>query len=228
MSAVSGTARPQAGTDPRPRGRGPAASPPSADPAPPGSVPAGAVPPVPVPAGAVPPGSVPASRVPGGREPAARAGQASPIPGGEETASLGSAVRRRPTMAAACRVFAAQPMQVAHARRFIAGVLSGFGAAEDIVLCVCELASNAVLHSCSREPGGQFTVRVSVSPGGRIRAEVVDRGGPWKPGPTAPDEEHGRGLLIVAALATRWGVTGSEAGRSAWLEVDPSPDPAIS
>jgi serine/threonine-protein kinase RsbW len=191
MSAGSGTARPQAGTDP------------------------------------VPPGSVPASRVPGGREPAARPGQASGIPGGAETASLGPALRLRPTIAAACRVFTAQPMQVAHARRFIAGVLSGFGAAEDIVLCVCELASNAVLHSCSREPGGQFTVRVSVSAGGRIRAEVVDRGGPWKPGP-APDEEHGRGLLIVAALATRWGVTGSEAGRSAWLEVDPSPGPAIS
>jgi anti-sigma regulatory factor (Ser/Thr protein kinase) len=111
-------------------------------------------------------------------------------------------------------------MQIAHARRFIAGVLSGFGAAEDIVLCVCELASNAVLHSCSREPGGQFTVRVSVSPGGRIRAEVVDRVGPWDPEP-AQDEEHGRGLLIVAALATRWGVTGSEAGRAAWLELDP-------
>jgi serine/threonine-protein kinase RsbW len=119
-------------------------------------------------------------------------------------------------------------MQIAHARRFIAGVLSGFSAAEDIVLCVCELASNAVLHSCSREPGGQFTVRVSVSPGGRIRAEVVDRGGPWNPGP-APDEERGRGLLIVAALATRWGVTGGEAGRSAWLELDPpSPGPVIS
>ncbi|HMH93709.1 MAG TPA: ATP-binding protein [Streptosporangiaceae bacterium] len=130
-------------------------------------------------------------------------------------------------MADACRVFTAQPMQIAHARRFIAGVLSGFGAAEDIVLCVCELASNAVLHSCSREPGGQFTIRVRVSPGGLIRAEVVDRGGPWKPEP-ALDEEHGRGLLIVAALATRWGVTGSEAGRSAWLELDPPPGPVIS
>jgi anti-sigma regulatory factor (Ser/Thr protein kinase) len=130
-------------------------------------------------------------------------------------------------MADACRVFTAQPMQIAHARRFIAGVLSGFRAADDIVLCVCELASNAVLHSCSREPGGQFMVRVSVSRGGRIRAEVVDRGGPWQTG-AEPDEERGRGLLIVAALATRWGVTGSEAGRSAWLELDPPPGPVIS
>jgi serine/threonine-protein kinase RsbW len=167
MSAVSGTARPQA----------------------------------------VPPGSVPASRGPAG------------------DISRGARATPKPDTAAACRVFAAQPVQIAHARRFIAGVLSGFGAAEDIVLCVCELASNAVLHSCSREPGGQFTVRVSVSPGGRIRAEVVDRGGPWTPEP-AQDEERGRGLLIVDALATRWGVTGSEAGRSAWLELDPPPGPA--
>jgi serine/threonine-protein kinase RsbW len=234
MSAVSGTARPKAGTDPRPPGpppgRGPAASPRPAEP--------------------VPPGAVPASRDPGG-EPAPSQGRATGVPaeptpspapasgspasgsqpsgrpGREAAASLRPALRLRPTMAAACRVFAAQPVQIAHARRFIAGVLSGFAAAEDIVLCVCELASNAVLHSCSREPGGQFTVRVSVSAGGRIRAEVLDRGGPWKPEP-AQDEEHGRGLLIVAALATRWGVTGSEDGRSAWLELDPPPGPAIS
>jgi len=235
MSAVSGTARPQAGTDPRPPGpppgRGPAADPPPADPVPPGSVPASRVPgggPAPGRAGGLPaenPGPGRASGLPG--EPGTRRTPASGSPGREQIASLRPALRLRPTMAAACRVFAAQPVQVAHARRFIAGVLSGFGAAEDIVLCVCELASNAVLHSCSREPGGQFTVRVSVSAGGRIRAEVVDRGGPWKPEP-AQDEEHGRGLLIVAALATRWGVTGSEDGRSAWLELDPPPGTAIS
>jgi serine/threonine-protein kinase RsbW len=207
MSAATGTARSQAGTDPRPPGL------------PPGRRPAG-----PTPAEIVPPGAVPASRPPASpqqdRRPAA-----SPGSGPARSRPAGSAAPR-PNTAAACRVFAAQPVQLAHARRFIAGVLSGLGAAEDVVLCVCELASNAVLHSCSREPGGQFTVRVSVSPGGRIRAEVVDRGGPWDPEPV-PDEERGRGLLIVDALATRWGITGSDAGRSAWLELDPPSEPAI-
>src|SRR3984957_19873420 len=160
----------------------------------------------PAPPGVVPPGAVPASRPPAKQPPAPAA--------------------PKPNTADARRGFAAQPIQLAHARRFIAGVLSGFGAADDIILCVCELASNAVLHSCSREPGGQFTVRISVSPGGRIRAEVVDRGGPWNPEP-ARDEERGRGLLIVDALATRWGVTGSDAGRSAWLELDPPSGPAL-
>jgi serine/threonine-protein kinase RsbW len=127
----------------------------------------------------------------------------------------------QPAVATAWRVFAAQPLQVACARRFIAGVLADLRAADDVVLCVSELASNAVLHSSSREPGGHFVVRARVSAAGRIRAEVEDRGGPWACD-GGPDEEHGRGLLIVGGLATRWGITGSDAGRIAWLELDPA------
>ena len=123
-------------------------------------------------------------------------------------------------IAAACRAFVAQPLQVAHARRFIAGVLTGLSAADDVVLCVSELASNAVLHSSSRAPGGHFVIRAWISAAGRIRTEVEDCGGPWVPD-TEQDEERGRGLLIVARLATRWGITGSDRGRVAWLELDP-------
>jgi anti-sigma regulatory factor (Ser/Thr protein kinase) len=126
----------------------------------------------------------------------------------------------REPLAAACRIFAAQPVQVGLARRFVAGVLSGLAAADDAAACISELASNAVLHSCSRQPGGQFMVRAGVSVGGRIRAEVQDHGGPWAPDPAA-NEERGRGLLIVAGLATRWGITGGDTGRVAWLELDP-------
>jgi serine/threonine-protein kinase RsbW len=145
-----------------------------------------------------------------------------PAPHRADPARPASARDRQPqAIAAASRVFAAQPLQVAQARRFVAGVLFGYAAADDVVLCVSELASNAVLHSSSRRPGGQFVVRAGVSAAGRIRAEVEDRGGPWAPGPNQ-DEEHGRGLLIVAGLATRWGIAGSEAGRMAWLEIDPA------
>jgi anti-sigma regulatory factor (Ser/Thr protein kinase) len=127
-----------------------------------------------------------------------------------------------PAAAAACRVFPGVPAQVAHARRFVAGVLSGLTAADDVVLCVSELASNAVLHSGSRRPGGQFVVRAGVTRAGHIRAEVQDLGGPWTPDPDI-GEERGRGLLIVAGLATHWGIAGSDAGRTAWLELDPEP-----
>jgi serine/threonine-protein kinase RsbW len=127
-----------------------------------------------------------------------------------------------PAAAAACRVFSGVPAQVAHARRFVAGVLSGLAAADDVVLCVSELASNAVLHSDSRRPGGQFVVRAGVTGAGQIRAEVQDLGGPWTPDPDI-GEERGRGLLIVAGLATHWGIAGGDAGRTAWLELDPDP-----
>jgi serine/threonine-protein kinase RsbW len=146
-------------------------------------------------------------------------------PGGGGRCDDSAVTQDRQSLAAASRVFAAQPLQVGHARRFVSGVLSGFGAADDAVLCVCELASNAVLHSTSREPGGQFAVRVWASAAGQVRAEVEDRGGPWAPS-LDENEEGGRGLLIVAGLATRWGVTGSNAGRVAWLELDPADSPS--
>lgn len=207
MGAARGTARPPAGRSvPGPRAPGLLAPDPLPD-SPLRSGPAGE--------------DAPAA----GRPAAAGHGTAAHPAAGHGAAHPMGAAAFHQAIAAACRVFAAQPVQIAHARRFISGVLSGFGAAEDIVLCVCELASNAVLHSNSREPGGHFTVRVSVSPCGRIRAEVTDRGGPWSPD-LAQDEEHGRGLLIVSALATRWGITGSDTGRSAWLELDPRDTPA--
>jgi serine/threonine-protein kinase RsbW len=124
-------------------------------------------------------------------------------------------------VAAGCRAFAAQPLQVAHARRFVAGILTGLAAADDTVLCVSELASNAVLHSSSGAPGGHFIIRAWIGVTGLVRAEVEDCGGPWVPD-TGQDEERGRGLLIVARLATRWGIAGSDRGRIAWLELDPA------
>jgi serine/threonine-protein kinase RsbW len=162
----------------------------------------------------------------GAARPLAGAGSVSPELGSTQQAAghaESGSVRERQTgaVAAASRVFAAQPLQVAQARRFVGGVLSGIVVADDVVLCVSELASNAVLHSNSREPGGQFAVRVWMTARGAIRAEVEDRGGPWSPDPEA-EEERGRGLLIVAALATRWGIAGSNAGRVAWLELDPA------
>jgi anti-sigma regulatory factor (Ser/Thr protein kinase) len=68
--------------------------------------------------------------------------------------------------------------QVQVARAFIAAVLAACPAADDAVLCVSELATNAVLHSASRNPGGTFTVRASIS-SDYVRIEVEDNGGHW-------------------------------------------------
>ncbi len=119
------------------------------------------------------------------------------------------------------RTFPAVPAQVAEARRFLAGLLDAGPVTDDAVLCLSELATNAIVHNHSREPGGSFTVRAQ-SGGRRLRVEVTDQGGPW-PTPTypRPDELTGRGLVIVGQLATRWGCAGhSRTGWTVWYELD--------
>src|SRR4051812_46208746 len=61
--------------------------------------------------------------------------------------------------------------QVAAARRFVVGVVAGWGLETDAVaLVVSELASNAVQHG-----GSRFTVTLR-GDGGRVRVEVTDFG----------------------------------------------------
>src|SRR5262249_42658787 len=75
--------------------------------------------------------------------------------------------------------------------------------ADEVILCVSELAANAALHSRSGLPGGTFTVRARINPGDHAQIEVEDQGGPWTPG--GSDSEGHHGLAIVRALATDWG-----------------------
>lgn len=138
----------------------------------------------------------------------------------------------RPAMAAATtspaaaghlawsRTFPADPAQVPQARRFLSAILDGSPAADDAVLCLSEIATNATLHSDSRKPGGQFTVRAQIHDG-RLRVEVCDEGGPWTQPVRSRGGQNGRGLLIVAALAAGWGRAGdSESGWRIWFEMN--------
>lgn len=134
-----------------------------------------------------------------------------------------------PGMAAASttpheQVFRAEASQVGAARAFLAAIVAGGPAAEEAVLCLSELATNAVVHSRSGEPGGWFSVRVQLA-GQRLRVEVGDQGGPWdSPRPARADEPTGRGLVIVGQLATRWGCAGhSHTGWTVWFELQLDP-----
>jgi anti-sigma regulatory factor (Ser/Thr protein kinase) len=119
------------------------------------------------------------------------------------------------------RVFPATPAQAREARQFLADILAGSPAADDAIVCVSELAANATLHSLSREPGGQFTVRAQLRRGDRLRVEVHDQGGAWARHLTAHDAPHGRGLGIVDRLARDWGRSGdSQTGWTVWFEMD--------
>ncbi len=119
------------------------------------------------------------------------------------------------------QVFRADASQVGAARAFLSAILAGCPAAEDAVLCLSELCTNAIVHSRSRAPGGSFTVRVQLD-GHRLQVEVGDQGGPWhSPGRASADEQNGRGLLIVGQLASRWGCEGhSRSGWTVWFESD--------
>jgi anti-sigma regulatory factor (Ser/Thr protein kinase) len=97
-------------------------------------------------------------------------------------------------------------------------LLGGFPRADDVVLCVSELATNAVLHSRSRMADGSFTVRGKASPGDYCLVEVEDEGGPWIP--TVTDPGRGHGLTIVQALADDWGIDGDHGGRRVWARFD--------
>ncbi|MFE6619413.1 ATP-binding protein [Streptomyces sp. NPDC057740] len=94
---------------------------------------------------------------------------------------------------------------------------------------VAELASNAVLHG--RVPGRDFRLGLKLHADGFLRIEVTDARGdrlPRVPDPADHDPhevESGRGLLIVAAYADRWGVDEAPANcKTVWAEVNPVPD----
>jgi serine/threonine-protein kinase RsbW len=117
------------------------------------------------------------------------------------------------------------PEHVRQVRADARGLLAGCPAADEVILCLSELAANAVLHSDSRRPGGSFTVRIESCPGTHVRIEVEDDGGPWLA--PAPDPASGRGLDIIRVLAVDWGIATSPTGRAVWARFDwPSPNTA--
>ncbi len=123
------------------------------------------------------------------------------------------------------RAFPGHPDQVREARAFLRAALDGCPAADDAVLCVSELAANAVLHSDSRKPGGTFTVRAEIHHGDYVWVEVEDNGGRWNQHAHRDGRPHG--LDIVRALATESGMDGDPiTGWAAWARFDVPPNPA--
>ena len=82
----------------------------------------------------------------------------------------------------------------------------------DAVLLTSELVTNAFLHG--RPP---IELRLRRDRRARARRGRRRRAGrcPRKLRPT-PDDEHGRGLLIVSLLADRWGTRPTPRGKSVW------------
>lgn len=151
---------------------------------------------------------------------------------------IGTRLDRKPTALAdtiasaeerilARRTFPGQPGQVSVARRWLAQMIDGFAASDDVLLACSELATNAIMHSASGQPGGQFTVRLAIRQD-IVRIEVLDQGGGWagrketlgyEDDQAENSGQCGRGLTIVAAITDAWGIAGDREGRTTWCEI---------
>jgi serine phosphatase RsbU (regulator of sigma subunit)/anti-sigma regulatory factor (Ser/Thr protein kinase) len=87
---------------------------------------------------------------------------------------------------------------------------------DDAELVASELATNAILH-------GEGVVRVAVDPvDDGVRLEVHDRTRvPPVLALASADAMTGRGLRLVAAVASRWGVEAVDDGKVVWAELEP-------
>lgn len=84
-------------------------------------------------------------------------------------------------------------------------------AAENVVLAVSELVTNAIQHG-----HGAVALKV-VRSAGTLRVEVTDGNpSPARLGSADDDALSGRGLFLVAVLAHDWGV--SDDGRMTWCD----------
>ncbi|MFI6492124.1 ATP-binding protein [Streptomyces sp. NPDC050564] len=123
------------------------------------------------------------------------------------------------------QLYSSTPRGSRLARRLVAHRMDAWGFAydssvsEDVTLVVAELAANAVRHG--RVRGRGFRVRLLLGDG-VVRVEVADGRTDRLPVLQEPsDDEDGRGLLLVAAIAERWGVEPRTGGayKVVWAEV---------
>ncbi|MER5431761.1 ATP-binding protein [Streptomyces sp. NPDC002588] len=95
---------------------------------------------------------------------------------------------------------------------------------ERVEQVVAELAANAALHG--RVQGRDFLVALTFDEAtGTVRVSVTDARGEQLPTPREDPahSESGRGLLLVTALADRWGTEPyPPSGKTVWAEVSPS------
>ncbi|MFD6000195.1 SpoIIE family protein phosphatase [Streptomyces erythrochromogenes] len=115
----------------------------------------------------------------------------------------------------------ADPEGLSDARYALRQALRDWGVpelADDVELAAGELLVNALLHT---DGGAVLTMEVLPEPVRRIRLWVKDRSSVW-PRRRSPGEAAttGRGLLLVDALATHWGVESRGDGKAVWCEFD--------
>lgn len=130
------------------------------------------------------------------------------------------------------RNFEGLPEYLTDVREFTRFVAGNRGGADLLEMIASELAGNAIQHSDSGGPGGQFTLQLAGLED-RWHVRVVDQGGSQEPhvcerpsienmkdlDGLGDEAESGRGLAMIAAVSSSWGVLGDQASRAVWAEV---------
>ncbi|MFB8110776.1 SpoIIE family protein phosphatase [[Kitasatospora] papulosa] len=116
----------------------------------------------------------------------------------------------------------ADPQGLSEARAIVRQALTDWGLAglaDDAETVTGELLVNVLLHT---EGGAVLTLEVLPEPVRRIRLSVQDRSSVWPrrrtPGETSTS---GRGLLLLDAVAERWGIEPRGEGKAVWCEIGP-------
>ena len=106
------------------------------------------------------------------------------------------------------------------ARQFIRSSLVEWGCVhlvETAMLLTSEAVTNAIVHAITSTTARQdIGLAVSLA-NGRVRVEIAD--GDDQMRLSDPDPRHGRGQLLLDALATSWGTTPDRGGKIVWFEL---------
>jgi anti-sigma regulatory factor (Ser/Thr protein kinase) len=116
-------------------------------------------------------------------------------------------------------MFEADPGSAAHVRKYVRDSLETWKVRSDeAVLLANELATNAIVHA-----KGDFAVEVSLNET-TCRIEVVDSDpGQVREPPRNITAATGRGLALVRAMSSSWGVVSRVDGKGVWCDVDVRP-----
>lgn len=117
------------------------------------------------------------------------------------------------------------PEEVGRARRWTRDILRGCPRADDVALIASELVTNAITHTASGSHAGTFHIALARSEH-TVAITVIDTGGTRNEpriSQAGQDATHGRGLGMVATLATTLQVHGDHHGRTITAELTMPP-----
>jgi len=106
--------------------------------------------------------------------------------------------------------FESEPQSAQAVRRFVEDALAGAPSLDDVVLAASEFAANVIRHAQT-----PFTVRLDTDED-RVRLEVSD-GSSIIPAVEDISESY-RGLRMIEAISSRWGVEATRSGKTVWAE----------